>query len=179
MFSSLFLSKTLQILISRLREDGQMDAAAYKRFKRVTYKRFIIHLVLAIIPLIVAFNAPDVSFTLKSILYIGSYLVMLSFFMDHYKLASRYVVLYMTGNRVYGKTKSSHKGSSSFPWTVEYEFEVDGQTYRGDSGKITPALEPFKHREGQDIVICYNPNNPDDNAPLLPSLKQVYHLQAE
>lgn len=63
--------------------------------------------------------------------------------------------------RVHEDIGTDSEGSKDYAYSAEYEYEVNGQTYRGCGGRSYNV--PSKIKVGGDIDIYYNPEKPDDH----------------
>jgi hypothetical protein len=52
--------------------------------------------------------------------------------------------------------------NNQHPWTIAYQFQLDGHTYEGQVSTLTrPSLQ---HAEGRQIYVLYLPDEPQHNA---------------
>ena len=72
---------------------------------------------------------------------------------------SSQVVGKITG--VHESVGTDSEGSKDYSYSAEYEYVVDGKTYKGYGGRSYSSSG--KINVGGDIDIFYNPEKPDDN----------------
>ena len=62
---------------------------------------------------------------------------------------------------VHESVGTDSEGSKDYSYSAEYEYVVDGKTYKGYGGRSYSSSG--KINVGGDIDIFYNPEKPDDN----------------
>ena len=95
-----------------------------------------------------------------------------------YQMAHRTVELLREGETTLGEivsvTQNYHvRVNGRYPWTVEYDYEVNGRLY---NGKVTTLSMPDLSRQpGSPVYVLYGPDDPDQGT-LYPSPYGYYGL---
>ena len=85
-----------------------------------------------------------------------------------YQMAHRTVELLREGEATLGEivsvTQNYHvRVNGRYPWTVEYDYEVDGRLY---NGKVTTLSMPdLSQQPGSPVYVLYGPDDPDQSTP--------------
>lgn len=54
------------------------------------------------------------------------------------------------------------------PWVIHYDFEIDGDTYQGQTTTLRPV--GYTHQPGQPVYVLYLEDDPAQNAIYPPVL---------
>ena len=66
-----------------------------------------------------------------------------------------------TSTRKTSSNKKKKKTTTSIETEIDYSYTVDGKTYQGYSEKDGDVQRDFQ--SGAQVVVCYNPQNPEES----------------
>jgi len=160
-----YFPKSVKEAVAYLRERGELDEAAYKRYKSRINKILLISMLLGgpfiIIAVLVDYSIYTATFGVA---------IMLASFLCMKMNFTHFVLLTSFGTPIAAKVTSSCMYYNLY--RIEYKFHLNGAFYQ-EQKTLTPTIFNKKFpNKGDEIIIYYNPNEIGKNFPNLPIPKE-------
>ncbi len=173
--AELFYSKELKEIIADLRSKDDLNEDALMRFDNYVLGRLkVISVVILVMSLFLFL--PNVGLTIYLIILLLSLFLLFNTKHDISQLSNKLSHLYNYGDFVVGLCESYGRGYHAANFVIVVSFVLNEQKLRSKLKSKDSFWKNKKIKKGDSILIAYDPKNPDNNAPFIPSLADILYL---
>lgn len=179
MIAELFYPKELREVIADLKAKDDLNEAALRRMNGFIYKRLGVYLGMSSVAFLLAVFGAQV--TWERYFFVFSGLVLLPFGpWELLPILKIFPVTYAKGKKVDGQVKRFYIfGLTNAGWKITYLFFYENKKRIGSTFRLTRWIKPYRYSEGDPIKVYVNPEKPEQNVPLTPSLYSLFQLRKE